>query len=139
MVYRLFLPFSRLTLTLSAALAILTGCQRQAAPPASSAPAVTVAPVEQRQVVEWVEFTGRTEPLESVEVRPRVSGYIQRVGFQSGQLVKKGDVLFVVDPRWHKAEFDRHQAEAERARVQLENAQREADRSKQLLASKAIS
>jgi RND family efflux transporter MFP subunit len=100
---------------------------------------VTVAPVEQREIVEWDEFTGRTEPVESVEVRPRVSGYIQEVRFQSGQLVKKGDVLFVIDPRWHKAEFNQLQAQAERAKVQLDNAQREADRTKQLLATKAIS
>jgi RND family efflux transporter MFP subunit len=53
--------------------------------------------------------------------------------------VKKGDVLFVIDPRWHQADFDRRQAEADRARVQLENAKREADRAQQLLASKAIS
>jgi RND family efflux transporter MFP subunit len=98
-----------------------------------------VAPVEQREIVEWSEFTGRTEPVDSVEVRPRVSGYIQEVRFQSGQLVKKGDVLFTIDPRWHQAEFDRRQAEAERASVQLDNAKREADRTEQLLASKAIS
>ena len=62
---------------------------------------MTVAPVEQKQIVEWSGFTGRTEPVESVEIRPRVSGYIQEVRFQSGQLVKKGDVLSVIDPRWH--------------------------------------
>lgn len=122
-----------------AALAFVAGCGRGAAKSAPPAPTVTVAPVEQRELVEWNEFTGRTEPVESVEVRPRVSGYIQEVHFQSGQLVKKGDVLFVIDPRWHQAEYDRLQAEAERARVQLENAKREADRTKQLLATKAIS
>src|SRR5205823_14871036 len=74
-----------------------------------------------------------------VEVRPRVSGYIQEVRFQSGQLVKKSDVLFVIDPRWHQAEFDRRQAEFEQARVRLDNARREADRTPQLLANKAIS
>ena len=100
---------------------------------------MTVAPVEQKEVVEWGEFTGRAEAVDSVEVRPRVSGYIAKVQFQSGQLVKKGDVLFVIDPRWHKADFDRLQAEAERAKVQLENAKREADRTPQLLANKAIS
>ena len=73
-------------------------------------PKVTVAPVTQREVVEWEEFTGRTEALETVEVRPRVSGHIQEVRFQSGQLVKKGDVLFVVDPRWHRAEFEQRNA-----------------------------
>jgi len=95
--------------------------------------------VEQRELVEWDEFTGRTEPVESVEVRPRVSGYIQEVRFQSGQLVKKGDVLFVIDPRWHQAAFNQLEAGAERARVQLENARREAGRASELLANKAIS
>ena len=68
-----------------------------------------------------------------------MSGYVQEVRFQSGQLVKKGDVLFVIDPRWHQANYDRLQAEAERARVQLDNAKREADRTRTLLASHAIS
>src|SRR6185436_3356571 len=81
-------------------------------PPPQLPPAVTVAAVEQKDIVEWDEFTGRTEAVEAVEVRPRVSGYIQEVRFQSGQLVKKGDVLFVIDPRWHQADFDRRQAEA---------------------------
>jgi RND family efflux transporter MFP subunit len=140
MTHRFFVPFSGALLATGAGLALLTGCghsaaQQQQPPP----PSVTVAPVEQREIVEWDEFTGRTEPVESVEVRPRVSGYIQEVHFQSGQLVKKGDVLFVIDPRWHQAEYDRLAAEAERARVQLDNAKREADRTKQLLANKAIS
>jgi RND family efflux transporter MFP subunit len=135
-------PFLRPAVPLivfSAALVALTACAPKIAPPPPSPPAVTVAPVEQRSIVEWDEFTGRTEPVESVEVRPRVSGYIEEVRFQSGQLVKKGDVLFVVDPRWHKAEFDRREAEVARARVQLENTCREADRATQLLASRAIS
>lgn len=135
---RSFVQFSGLSLAFSALL-LASGCGRGTAQQGPPAPAVTVAPVEQREIVEWDQFTGRTEPVESVEVRPRVSGYIQEVRFQSGQLVKKGDVLFVIDPRWHRAEFDRRQAEAERARVQLENAKREADRTTQLLATRAIS
>lgn len=122
-----------------ASLALLSGCGRSPVAKAPPAPAVTVAPVEQKEIVEWAEFTGRTEPVDWVEVRPRVSGYIEAVKFQSGQLVKKGDVLFVIDPRWHKAEFDRRQAEAERAKVQLENAEREAGRTTQLLTNRAIS
>jgi len=89
--------------------------------------------------VEWDEFTGRTEPVEAVDVRPRVSGYIQEVRFQSGQLVKKGDVLFVIDPRWHQAEYERRKAEVEQAKVRLENSKREAERTTQLLANRAIS
>ncbi len=118
---------------------LMTGCGASASPRPAPPPAVTVAPVEQRELVEWDEFTGRTEPVESVEVRPRVSGYIQEVRFQSGQLVKKGDALFVIDPRWHQAAFNNLEAEAERASVQLENARREADRASELLSNKAIS
>lgn len=120
-------------------LLLLAGCGRHTAPQSSPAPSVTVAPVERREVVEWDEFTGRTVPVETVEIRPRVSGYIQEVRFQPGQLVKKGDVLFVIDPRWHKAEFDRVNAEFERTKVRLQNAEREAARTGQLLSNKAIS
>ncbi|HLP75303.1 MAG TPA: biotin/lipoyl-binding protein, partial [Candidatus Paceibacterota bacterium] len=121
------------------AAALLNGCSKSDAKPVQPPPAVTVAPVEQKEIVEWNEFTGRAEAVQAVEIRPRVSGYIQQVKFQSGQLVKKGDVLFVIDPRWHQAEFSRLQAEADRAKVQLENAEREANRTAQLLANKAIS
>jgi RND family efflux transporter MFP subunit len=126
-------------LALGAAITLLTGCGRNAAQQAPPPPAVTVAPVEQEDIVEWDEFTGHTEPVQSVEVRPYVSGYIQEVRFQSGQLVKKGDVLFTIDPRWFKADYDRLEAESERSKVLLENARREADRTKQLLENKAIS
>lgn len=118
---------------------LVTGCGANAAPQQPPPLAVTVAPVEQMDLVEWDEFTGRTEPVESVEVRPRVSGYIQEVRFQSGQLVKKGDVLFVIDPRWHQAAFINLEAQADRASVQLDNAAREAGRAADLLANKAIS
>jgi len=118
---------------------IVAGCDSHAAPAPPPPPAVTVAPVEQREIVESDEFTGRIEPVASVEIRPRVSGYIQEVKFQSGQLVKKGDVLFIIDPRWHQAAFNQFEAEASRASVQLENARREAGRAADLLANKAIS
>ncbi len=124
---------------MASVLLVSIGCGRQLAEQRPAPPVVTIAPVEQQELVEWDEFTGRTEPVDSVEVRPRVSGYIQEVLFQSGQLVKKGDVLFVIDPRWHQAEFDRRQAEFEQARVRLDNARREAERTPQLLENKAIS
>jgi len=139
MLLRNFLrPFLKL-IAPGTALLLLTACNHGAEQKHAPPPAVTVATVEQKEIVEWDEFTGRIEPVESVDVRPRVSGYIQEVKFQSGQLVKKGDVLLLIDPRWHQAEFDRRQAEAEQARVRLENARREADRAAQLLANKAIS
>lgn len=117
----------------------LAGCGDKAAQQKPAPATVTVAPVERKEVVEQDEFTGRVEPVESVEVRPRVSGYIQEVRFQSGQTVKKGDVLFAIDPRWHQAAFNQRQAEFEQAKVRVENARREADRTGQLLTSKAIS
>lgn len=121
---------------------IIVGCSKQGATPQVAQmppPKVTVAPVVERQVVEWEEFTGRTEAVEVVEVRPRVSGHIQEVRFQSGQIVKKGDVLFVIDPRWQEAEHAQRNAEYEQAKVRLETAEREARRMEQLLNSKAIS
>src|ERR1700749_161230 len=133
MTHRLFVRFSGAAVTLGAAVALWAGCgrgaQQQQQPPP---PSVTVSPVEKREIVEWDEFTGRTEPVESVEVRPRVSGYIQEVRFQSGQLVKKGDVLFVIDPRWNQATFDQRQAEYDQTKS-------EADRIDLLLKNHAIS
>jgi multidrug efflux system membrane fusion protein len=117
----------------------MKGHGRTLPPAAPPLPAVTVESAKPQEIVEWDEFTGRTEAIESVEVRPQVSGYLREVRFQSGQLVKKGDVLFVIDRRWHEADFNRLQAEAERARAQLENARREADRTPNLLTNHAIS
>jgi RND family efflux transporter MFP subunit len=128
-----------LAVAVSGVIIIAAGCSRGAAQPRLTPPEVTVARVQQQEIVEWDEFTGRTEPVEMVEVRPRVSGHIQEVRFESGTLVKKGDVLFVIDPRWHQAEFERRQAEFEQAKVHLENAEREAKRTSQLLANRAIS
>jgi len=128
--------FALLTAALVAGTA---GCGRNSVQTKPALPAVTVAPVEQKEIVERDEFTGRIEPVESVEIRPRVSGYIQEVKFQSGQLVKKGDLLFQIDPRWHQAAFEQRQAEFEQAKVRLENARREAARTPQLLTNNAIS
>lgn len=120
----------------------VTGCHpgaggaMQGVPPP---PSVTVAPVEQRELVEWEELTGRAAPVEFVEVRPRVSGHIERVAFASGQRVAKGDVLFVIDARWQRADLDRREAELASAKVRFENAEKEMKRNAQLLAGKALS
>ncbi len=102
-------------------------------------PQVTVAGLEQRELMEWEELTGRTAPVEFVEIRPRVTGHIREVRFESGQLVRKGDVLFVIDPRWHQADLERREAELAMAQIRSDNADREARRNAQLLQSKAIS
>jgi multidrug efflux system membrane fusion protein len=123
----------------SVGMLLSAGCGQKAAQQHPAAASVTVAAVEKKEIVEWDEFTGRIEPVESVEVRPRVSGYIQEVRFQSGQLVRKGQVLFLIDPRWHQAAFDQKQGEFEQAKAHLDNARREAERTPQLLTNNAIS
>lgn len=108
-------------------------------PPAEPPPPpVTVAAVTVRELADTAEFTARVEAIDSVEVRPRVSGHLVEVRFQSGQLVKKGDVLFVVDQRWQRAEVARHEAAVQQATVRVETAQREHDRAQSLLGKKAI-
>ena len=127
----------RLTYLLLAALA--AGCGKPSQPQAPPLPTVTVAPVLQRDVVTHDEFTGRLEAVDSVEIRPRVSGYLQEVRFRSGQLVKKGDVLFVIDPRTRQAALDRSEAELAQATAQAEIAERDAKRADRLIAEKTIS
>ncbi|OAM91463.1 efflux RND transporter periplasmic adaptor subunit [Termitidicoccus mucosus] len=103
------------------------------------APRVTVAPVEQRIVTDHRELLGRVDATETVEVRPRVSGYIDEVRLRAGELVNKGDVLFVIDPRQYRAQVNQATAGVERARVRLSIAAREARRSDALLKTRAIS
>lgn len=99
---------------------------------------VTLAPVEQKELVEWEEFTGRVEPVEMVELRPRVSGYITEVHFQAGALVKKGDILFTIDERPFKTRLAGATAELQRAAAVAEAAKKEKDRVGALLAAKAL-
>ena len=90
---------------------LLTACERQqAATPPPPPPQVTVSQPVTRDVVEWDEYTGRLEAVESVEVRARVSGYLQSVHFTDGAIVKKGALLFVIDPRPYQAELNRAKA-----------------------------
>jgi RND family efflux transporter MFP subunit len=86
---------------------------------------VTVAVPIQREVVEQDEYTGRTEATETVEVRARVTGYLESVHFQDGELVKKGDLLFTIDARPYAAVLAHAQAELQRARTALELASSE--------------
>jgi RND family efflux transporter MFP subunit len=134
----------RIPLTI-AALAIaaltLTGCGRNeaaqlAAPPP---PQVNVAQVVSRKVTEFDEFTGRFEAVERVEIRPRVSGYISSVNFAEGREVRKGDVLFVIDPRPYEADYKHAKAQLDQVRSQLALAKSERERATKLLQSHAIS
>ena len=124
---------------LTVAAALSAGCSRQKAPPAPAPAAVSVAEVTEREVMEWDEYTGRLEPVESVEVRARVNGYLESIHFEDGALVKKGDLLFVIDPRPYKTEFDRTEAELARAQIRLELANNDFERAGRLFKTRAIS
>jgi RND family efflux transporter MFP subunit len=118
----------------------LTACSEsksQSGPPPP--PQVSVAAVIEKQVNESDEFTGRLEAVERVEIRPRVSGYIERIYFQQGAEVKKGDLLFEIDPKPFQAELARAQADLARASTKLELSKSELARADKLVQSKAIS
>ena len=100
---------------------------------------VSVAKVIEQPVNEWDEFTGRLEAPETVEIRPRVSGQIDSVAFTEGALVKKGDLLFQIDPRPYQAEVHRLEAQLQQARASASRSANEAERGKRLLTSNAIS
>jgi multidrug efflux system membrane fusion protein len=112
------------------------------APPASASaalPEVTVAEVIHRPLREWQEFTGRLQAVNTVEIRPRVSGYVDRVGFEDGAQVRKGQLLFQIDPRPFQSEVDRLVAERSRSRSDLELAQANRARAERLISAHAIS
>src|SRR5262245_17571768 len=125
------------------ALAFVTlsvGCSRTAAQqPPPQPPQVTVANVLAREVTEWDEFTGRLEAVDSVAVRPRVSGYVEAVRFVEGAIVRKGALLFQVDARPFQAEVDRLRAELARAKATAQRADSELQRATRLRAENAIS
>src|SRR3954462_5955370 len=121
-------------------LAALTLSRAEEKPPAAPPlQAVTVAPVPQREIAEWDEFTGRLEAGDQVEIRPRVSGYIQRVTFTEGREVRKGEVLFQIDPRPYQAELARTEAELERAKSAASLAASDVQRADKLVQAQAIS
>ena len=137
------LRFSRTTrlALLSAPLAftvILAACTKTAAQQGTPPPQVAVAPVIEREVTEWDEFTGRLQAVDSVEVRPRVSGVVSAVRFSEGAMVRKGDLLFQIDPRPFQAEVDRLQAELTRARATVDRANSELARAERLHHENAI-
>lgn len=97
----------------------LAACKPQAAPAPQAMP-VTVASVLEREIAEWDEFTGRLEAIDSVEIRPRVTGYIDRIAFREGGEVKAGDLLFIIDPKPYQAELQRAEAQVSSARAQAQ-------------------
>ena len=135
-------PRALLVLTLAAAIAaVVSGCDTRAndtagAPPP---PEVSVAAVLAEQVRQWDDATGRVAAIESVELRPRVSGYVQRVAFEEGAEVAKGDLLFVIDPRPYRAALDQAEANLASARAQSRLAGTQDVRAQALIDAQAIS
>jgi multidrug efflux system membrane fusion protein len=113
----------------------------RAAKPAAAAPApasVSVAAVLEKKVTEWDDFSGRVEAIDRVDIRPRVGGTIDVVHFQEGQLVKKGQLLFTIDPRPYKAELARADAAVAGAQAALGLSKTELDRTRRLIEEHAV-
>ena len=117
--------------TVALAAALATGAAAQG-PPGGPPPAVTVAKPVVKEIVEYDDFTGRFEAVESVEIRARVSGYLDKVAFRDGAMVKKGDPLFVIDRRPYKAALDQAQASLLSAQARLNFAQSDLERAQSL-------
>ena len=120
--------------------ALLAACagsgEQQAAPPP---PTVTVAKPLVQNITEWEEYTGRFEATEAVEVRARVSGYLEKVNFEDGQMVKKGDVLFEIDPRPYQHAVDQATADRDAADARLDWASSQLARAEALEGSSSMS
>lgn len=117
----------------------LSGCGTGKTAAAPAAPSVHAATAVQKEVVDWDTFTGRFEAIDSVKLRPRVSGYIEQVNFAEGKEVKKGDVLFVIDPRPYQVKLQKAQGEWRRAQAQAQLSAIELKRTEMLLGARAVS
>ncbi|MGH1417637.1 MAG: efflux RND transporter periplasmic adaptor subunit [Hyphomicrobiaceae bacterium] len=102
-------------------------------------PSVTIAQPAAKQIVQWDEFAGRFEAIKNVEVRPRVSGFIDKVHFKDGQIVKTGDPLFTIDPRPFEIAVATAEAEIARANADVKLQENEVERARPLLKSRAVS
>lgn len=109
------------------------------APPAPPPPQVTVETPQTRPVTDTAEFVGRFVPTDSVEIRARVAGYLDSVNFRDGQLVQKGDLLFIIDKRPFQTAVDQAKADLQRAQVAVDLAQAELTRAERLIRDKTVS
>lgn len=118
----------------------LVGCQREAPQaPAPKPPEVTVACPVYETITDSEDFTGRMLPYEMIEIRSRVTGYLDKVHFKDGAEVNAGDRLFEIDGRWYEAEVARSKAAVEQAAARRDRLSRQEERSRRLLQMKSIS
>ncbi|XTE59381.1 efflux RND transporter periplasmic adaptor subunit [Enterobacter ludwigii] len=119
---------------------LLVGCDDGVAQNAvPQAPAVSAADVVVKSISQWDSFNGRIEAVESVQLRPRVSGYIDKVNYTDGQEVKKGEVLFTIDDRTYRAALEQAQATLTRTKTQASLARSEANRTDKLVNTNVVS
>lgn len=120
---------------------VVTACSNSQAeaPSPPPPPEVDAAQVVIESVRPWDEFTGRIAAIGAVDIRPRVSGYIERIAFKEGDTVKAGDLLFVIDPRPYRATYDSAMAQLERARASVQLAEAQNKRAESLIKTGAIS
>ncbi len=119
---------------------VLGGCKHE--PPAIAAtppPVVMVSQPVEREVRDYYEYTGRTAAVEAVEVRARVSGYLVKINFQEGSVVKKGDLLFQIDPRPFQAVLDQAKGQVAQLEARLARAEADVARDERLLPKGAAS
>ena len=120
--------------------ALLVGCDEGVAQNAApQAPVVSAADVVVKSISQWDSFNGRIEAVESVQLRPRVSGYIDKVNYADGEEVKKGEVLFTIDDRTYRAALEQAQANLARAKTQASLARSEANRTDKLVNTNLVS
>ena len=130
------------SIILISCLVLLAACGKSETPNSTVAPpkpAIVASQPIEKEIFEWDEYTGRFQAMESVDIRARVAGYLQEISFKDGSKVKKGDLLFVVDPRPYMAQLQQSKAELDRAKSRLELAQNDVERAKRLLKEQAIS
>lgn len=116
----------------------LAGCAEKKKP-TPPPPAVVVAHPLQKQIIDWDDYVGQFIAVDSVDIRPRVTGYLQTIAFKDGQVVKKGQLLFVIDPRPYQALVDQSKAQVQRQEATVANAAAQRKRAETLLASHAVS
>lgn len=116
---------------------LFAGCEQKNAYVAPPPPKVTAALPLQEEVVDYLEFTGTTEAVETVEVRARVAGFLESMHYTPGTEVREGELLFVIDPREYKADLNAARAEVKSAKAQLQRAKIELDRAQRLFRQKA--
>jgi len=127
---------------LACAMSVLTACSKAESPAEGGGPPppmVSVAEVLVQDVTPWDEFSGRIEATDSVEIRPRVAGVIDKVAYREGQDVKEGEVMFIIDQRPFQAELQRAEAAVTRAEAQTKLADSERERAHKLYQTKVIS